>query len=86
MLQVQHCETTLAGMPVGGYSPRPAKLATVYKVTRIPAKRPRRTSASFTTHLRGPSGARPTSGLGHYPTKSWMADNAERFGLVRHGR
>lgn len=83
MLQVQHCETTLAGMPVGGYPPTAPKLATVFKVTRVPARKPRRSSANFTTHLRGPSAARATSGRGHLPTSGWLKDNAARYGIVR---
>lgn len=55
--QVQHCESTLAGMPVGGYGKPLPQMATTFKVTRLPAaSKPRRAKtmncAGFTTIIR----------------------------------
>lgn len=59
-------------------------VATAYRIKRIPSRGVTIHPDSFTTHLRGPSVARPTSGLGHLPTKAWMDVNAEKYGIVRH--
>lgn len=59
-------------------------VATAYRIKRIAATGVMSHPDSFTTHLRGPSPARPTSGIGYLPTKAWMDVNAEKYGIVRH--
>lgn len=59
-------------------------IATRYRIKRIASNGVTSHPDSFTTHLRGPSPARPTSGIGHLPTKAWMDVNAEKYGIVRH--
>lgn len=69
------------GYPVPFARPVVAK---AYRIKRIEPTGQMSHPDSFTTHLRGPSVARPTSGLGYLPTKAWMDVNAEKYGIVRH--
>lgn len=66
--------------------PTPKKVETTeaYRIVRLPRGQTRVLKENFTTHLRGPSVARPTSGLGYLPTRAWMDVNASRYGIVRH--